>query len=473
MGNDYEIDENGNKRYILKNTIDDNPYGEENKDNMNETYPKEKHISPDFYQNDAYVGPLDNDPLPCKERVRSITSYNLRSTSNNFKFPEQVYPSDEGSNDVLPEEAAGYFVKMPKKEELKPFPRDSIRKGTVESKSGRPEDNLMRTIEGKDKPKITVKKNPVELTHIVNIPMLRTQKKIKELDDEEQMKAENDNLLEEANRKAQFEDVYRISNLPSNIYNIKKGKYLFPGSEEVLLKSLPQRKKENLQWELVNEWEKSNIVSVKGITDNDEEEGYENLEIDGFCKSVLEKINTIRENPQSYIENIYNAKERITTNRDKSKTIYRGVEGKIKVQLNKGEEAFDETIKELEEMEPMEPLKFSKEITVDQPIKEEEKEDPHYLQKEVEKLIEDGQPIKAYWKDICGDPEICVLLLLVDDNAQQLTGRKRKILLNPDIKYMGISSNYDTDYGSIDKNKKKIQFSSFMTFSKEKKNTEF
>ena len=47
--------------------------------------------------------------------------------------------------------------------------------------------------------------------------------------------------------------------------------------------------------------------------------------------------------------------------------------------------------------------------------------------------------IISYWKSLVNDPELCVLLSIVDD-VWFKPGQKRKDLLNPNIKYIGISS---------------------------------
>ena len=52
-----------------------------------------------------------------------------------------------------------------------------------------------------------------------------------------------------------------------------------------------------------------------------------------------------------------------------------------------------------------------------------------------------GIKIDAFWRDIIKDPEINFLLMIVDDNPINL-GAKRKDILNPKMKYIGINSAY-------------------------------
>ncbi len=57
----------------------------------------------------------------------------------------------------------------------------------------------------------------------------------------------------------------------------------------------------------------------------------------------------------------------------------------------------------------------------------------------VKSIIEKGINIRSYWRDVIKDPEISFLLMIVDDNGHK-SGKKRKDILNPNMKYIGISS---------------------------------
>ena len=54
-------------------------------------------------------------------------------------------------------------------------------------------------------------------------------------------------------------------------------------------------------------------------------------------------------------------------------------------------------------------------------------------------MINGGIAIKSYWRDVINDPEISFLLMIVDDNGVK-SGMRRKDLLNPRMKFIGISS---------------------------------
>ena len=54
-------------------------------------------------------------------------------------------------------------------------------------------------------------------------------------------------------------------------------------------------------------------------------------------------------------------------------------------------------------------------------------------------MVNSGINIKSFWRDVINDPEISFLLMIVDDNGPK-SGMRRKDILNPEMKYIGISS---------------------------------
>jgi hypothetical protein len=157
--------------------------------------------------------------------------------------------------------------------------------------------------------------------------------------------------------------------------------------------------------------------------------------LDNYSKYLLEQINKVRIDPQSFIGVIEDAKINI------SKYRYGGYvyNGKIKIALHEGEPAFNEAIDYLKNTESMGKLEFCPQITVELPKNEKEIKDREDLRIKVENMINNGINIKSYWKDIIKDPEISFLLMIVDDNGMR-KGMKRRDILNPDNKYIGISS---------------------------------
>jgi hypothetical protein len=156
---------------------------------------------------------------------------------------------------------------------------------------------------------------------------------------------------------------------------------------------------------------------------------------DSFSRYIFDQINALRENPQSYIDIIENAKKNVTT--DKSGvTVYKT---SVKVALNKGISAFDEAIETLRKTVPMKKLKYNPDFMVDVPKNEVDVKSKEYLRNQVKLKIDAGIDVKSFWKDIVKDSESCFILTVVDDSGKN-AGSKRNDILNSDNKYIGISS---------------------------------
>ena len=167
-----------------------------------------------------------------------------------------------------------------------------------------------------------------------------------------------------------------------------------------------------------------------------------------FNARVLELINKIRRDPPSYSNTILeNIKNIINEN---NKIIFKK---KVKVLLNKGEEAFRNAAEELKQIAPMNDLIMKNEIAIPLPLSEEEISDNALLINQVN-IIRQNYNINVYFKNMIKNPEIAVLLLIVDDSTNN-PGAKRKAILNPNFRKIGISSKF---VGTI--------FVSFFSFSK-------
>ena len=162
---------------------------------------------------------------------------------------------------------------------------------------------------------------------------------------------------------------------------------------------------------------------------------YLNGPLDNYSKYLIDQINTIRADPQSFIGVIEDSKANICKDK-KGRLIFNG---KVKIALNEGESAFNECIEYLKNLEPMEPLEFDPYLTIQPPQSEQEIKDKNDIHKKVDDMISNGVYISSYWRDFIKDPEISFLLMIVDDNGVN-KGRKRNDILNPSMKYIGISS---------------------------------
>ena len=157
--------------------------------------------------------------------------------------------------------------------------------------------------------------------------------------------------------------------------------------------------------------------------------------IDEFSQYIFTYINKIRENPQSFIDDIEKAKFYIEYN-SSNKLIYKK---NIKVALSQGLPAFEETISILKIVKPMNKLIFEPKLMVKLPQSEEEIIDKNFFKLEIKKMKEKGIPIKSYWRDIIKEPETSFLMMIVDDTGIK-AGLKRKDILDPNMKYIGICS---------------------------------
>ena len=156
---------------------------------------------------------------------------------------------------------------------------------------------------------------------------------------------------------------------------------------------------------------------------------------DNYSCYFLSQINKIRTEPQSFIGVIEDSKVNIIKDH-LGRIIYNG---KIKVCLNTGEAAFDEAIQFLKELEPMEPLIYNPQITINAPLNEDDILDKDDLNKKIKAMMNLGFNFRSYWRDVIKDPEISFLLMIIDDNGIK-SGMKRKDILCPYVKYIGISS---------------------------------
>ena len=89
----------------------------------------------------------------------------------------------------------------------------------------------------------------------------------------------------------------------------------------------------------------------------------------------------------------------------------------------------------------MEKLQYNELITIPSPQNENEITDVDYMNYKMKNIINNCKfAIKSYWREIIYDPEVCLLLMIVDDNGLK-SGMRRNDILNPNMKYIGISSN--------------------------------
>ena len=156
---------------------------------------------------------------------------------------------------------------------------------------------------------------------------------------------------------------------------------------------------------------------------------------------MLNLINKIRQDPSGYAEVVENSIQNIleiqSDNEKDPKYIYKK---KVKVALARGEPAFTEAAEDLRNKTPLPPLKLKKEICVSLPEKEEDIKDSSYLREQV-KILRETTNVDVLFKDLIKIPEVSALIMVVDDSTKS-PGKKRQAVLNPNYKYIGISSKF-------------------------------
>ena len=213
-------------------------------------------------------------------------------------------------------------------------------------------------------------------------------------------------------------------------------------SKEEILSEISRRTnaEKKVSYEVVDKYYSLTVFDEKGDAVRTQKEIQENnddtIPADNFSKYLLEQINKIRADPQSFIGVIEDAKDNIKKGK-KENFYYNG--NKIKVALVEGESAFNEAIEFLKSCKPMEPLIFSKKLIPPIPQNKQELQSKSYLRKSVDQMMCNGISVNSYWRDIINDAEICFLLMIVDDNGDN-KGKRRKDILSPKMKEIGISS---------------------------------
>ena len=270
----------------------------------------------------------------------------------------------------------------------------------------------------------------------------------------------NELNITEENTKEENIKVENNINFPNTkvIYKPEKiiTNTILNSSENTILKSRVISPIENKQQELniINNNNSNN--GNNSMNEIKKESNYLTKNI--FNKRVFEIINKIRMNPIAYsqfiveniknisIENCEETNEKTGMKEVKQVIIFKK---KVKVKLFKGEDEFIEAAKLLTKMSPMEPLQFNEDIIMPIPDSFEVMNDIDFIKN---KIIKSN--INIFFKSNIKNPEIAVLLMIVDDNESS-EKKKRNAILNKEFKYIGIDSKFINN-----------KFVSYFTFSK-------
>ncbi len=184
--------------------------------------------------------------------------------------------------------------------------------------------------------------------------------------------------------------------------------------------------------EKINNNSKTIINNISSLNFQEENE----IPNDDFSRYIYENINIVRTNPKSFIPKIEEGISNITYDKH-NRLIYKS---NVKVALSKGKPAFEEAIKYLNDINPMNKLIYKSKMSIPVPNREEDIIDKNYFKEKVDEIIQNyNVSIRTYWRDIIKDAETSFILMIVDDTGNK-SGLKRKDILDPNMKYIGISS---------------------------------
>ena len=330
-----------------------------------------------------------------------------------------------------------------------------------------PIDGKQQIYNNQEVKKLIKKQENIEKRVIQEIPRIMVFKKPKE-QQTKQIEREEEIQPEFKLKKKDYKNLVEIPKDEIKLYEkkeiivlkggIETGEYKFLGGEtelkqeepvakadiskEEILSEISRRTKaeKKVSYEVVDKYYSLTVFDEKGDAVRTQKEIQENnddtIPADNFSKYLLEQINKIRVDPQSFIGVIEDAKDNIKKGK-KENFYYNG--NKIKVALVEGESSFNEAIEFLKSCKPMEPLIFSKKLIPPIPQNKKELQSKSYLRKSVDQMMCNGIRVNSYWRDIINDAEICFLLMIVDDNGDN-KGKRRKDILSPEMKEIGISS---------------------------------
>lgn len=154
-----------------------------------------------------------------------------------------------------------------------------------------------------------------------------------------------------------------------------------------------------------------------------------------YNQRAFQLINQIRTNPKKYANTIIDNLKYIKL--ENEKFVFKK---KVKVLLTRGEDAFREAATILNNTQPMKELIKSEELKIPLPNSILEINNNSSFKQSVIS-IQQNNNINLYFRDHIKNPEIGVLLMIVDDTGKNF-GKKRNAILNPNFKKIGIDSKF-------------------------------
>ena len=258
----------------------------------------------------------------------------------------------------------------------------------------------------------------------------------------EELEIEKSANIENPNSNPNFQTISEVNKISSNNTLLHKSSTLTPDIKNYLSKHneiFQTISDKNVTINYDENTSKKNTIDYYQPEEEDDslEENIidKSVPSDEFSKYIFTQINLLRENPSSFINLIQGSESNIQRDK-KNRLIYKA---KLKVALDKGIKAFEEAKLILSNTKPMSKLNFDYDMKLKLPKNEINIKSNNYLKNQILIKGDKGINIKAFWKEIIYDPETCFVLMIVDDNGKK-AGFKRRNLLNPEYKYIGISS---------------------------------
>ena len=156
--------------------------------------------------------------------------------------------------------------------------------------------------------------------------------------------------------------------------------------------------------------------------------------LNDFCQYLFDKINEIRTNPKNFIDVINESKKNIIKSEDK----FYYKQNNVKIVLKYGQKSFDDAIEYLQNLESMDKLQFDNDLLIPLPKIKEDLKDKNYLKNNVYNKIRTGIRIKCFWRSDINIKEVCLLMMILDENNEKK--EKRNSIFNKNMKKIGINS---------------------------------
>ena len=124
------------------------------------------------------------------------------------------------------------------------------------------------------------------------------------------------------------------------------------------------------------------------------------------------------------------------SNKDENNKFFK--KGKISLKLNLGEYAFRSIIDRLKNLSSLSELEYNTDLVIDLSEVKDEKGIQTAINQKIKELKLNYSLVDGYF-DMINDADLGILMQVVDDN-QKFNGKRSDLILNKDLKYVGIAT---------------------------------